>query len=112
MRLQAFRCTVPRGSATGCAVTTKDALNISESPQHCSRLVREFLRKSKILKIVHSPKDPPYLNAVEECWRQGKRRLLVSEYYWTFSDMCIVRAKKIRSFSKKNIPKIKHGNDL
>ena len=37
---------------------------------------------------MYLPKGSPYLNAVEECWRQGKRRLLVSEYYRTFSDMC------------------------
>ena len=33
-------------------------------------------------------KDPPYLNAIEECWHQGKRILLVSVYYRTFADMC------------------------
>ena len=57
-------------------------------PQHRSKMVREFLRTNKNIRITYFPKSSPYLNAVEECWRQGKRRLLVSEYYRTFSDMC------------------------
>ena len=40
------------------------------------------------IKIIYLPKGSPYLNAVEECWHQGKRVLLVSEYYKTFTDMC------------------------
>ena len=38
--------------------------------------------------FIYLPKGSPYLNAVEECWHQGKRILLVSEYYRTFADMC------------------------
>ena len=38
---------------------------------------------------MYFPNDWPYLNVVEGCWRQGKCKLLVSEYYWTFSDMCM-----------------------
>ena len=43
-----------------------------------------------VLRIIsiYLPKGSPYLNAVEECWHQGKRILLVSEYYRTFADMC------------------------
>ena len=33
------------------------------------------------------PGSSPYLNAMEEYWRRGKRVLLVSEYYRTFQDM-------------------------
>ena len=66
----------------------KAVLICDRAPQHRSRLVREFLRTNKNIKIMYFPKGSPYLNAVEECWRQGKRRLLVSEYYRTFSDMC------------------------
>ena len=59
------------------------------APQHRSRLVREFhSQEQERQDHVGFPKGSPYLNAVEECWRQGKRRLLVSEYYRTFSDMC------------------------
>ena len=56
--------------------------------QHRSILVREFFRTNKNISIMYFPKGPPYLNAVEECWRQVKHRLLVSKYYRTFSDMC------------------------
>ncbi len=36
---------------------------------------------------MYFPKGSQHLNAVEECWHQGKRILLVSEYYRIFSDM-------------------------
>ena len=62
-------------------------LMCDRAPQHHSRLIREFLHKKKNVMIMYFPKDSPYLNAVEECRCQGKRRLLVSEYYRTFSDM-------------------------
>ena len=52
----------PQGSTTNCAV--------------------------RLRRIMHFPKDSPYLNAVEECQRQVKHRLLVSEYCRTLSDMC------------------------
>ena len=82
------RYAVPHGSATGCAATTKGALRTSESLQQCSKLTREFLRKNKNVKIMHSSKGSPYLNAMEECWHQRKHVLLISEYYRTFQDMC------------------------
>ena len=44
--------------------------------------------KNKNIRIIYLPKGSPYLRAVEECWHQGKRILLVSEYYRTFADMC------------------------
>ena len=67
----------------------KAVLICDRAPQHRLRLVKEFLRKNRNVKIMYFPKGSPYLNAVEECWRQGKRRLLVSEYYRNFSDMCV-----------------------
>ncbi len=57
------------------------------APQHRSKLAREFLRNNKDVKMIYLPKDSPYPNAMEECWHQGKRVLLVSEYYKTFQDM-------------------------
>ena len=65
----------------------KAVLICDRAPQHRSRHVREFLRKNKNVKIMYFPKGSPYLNAMEECWHQGKRVLLVSEYYKTFQDM-------------------------
>ena len=57
------------------------------APPHRSKSLRRFLRRNKNIRIMYFPKGPPHLNAVEECWNQGKRMLLVSEYYRTFSDM-------------------------
>ena len=59
------------------------------APQHRSKVVREFLRINKNIRIMCFPKGSPHLNAVEECWRQGKRRRLVSKYYRTFSNICM-----------------------
>ena len=44
---------------------------------HRARLVRKLLRENKNIRIVYLPKRSPYLNAVEECGRQGKQALLV-----------------------------------
>lgn len=46
------------------------------------------LRANRNIRIIYLPKGSPYLNAVEEYWHQGKRVLLMSEYYRTFADMC------------------------
>ena len=61
---------------------------VDRASPHRAKSVKELLRENKNIKIVYLPKGSPYLNAVEECWHQGKRVLLVSEYYKTFTDMC------------------------
>ena len=58
------------------------------APPHRSRLVRKFLRANRSVRILYFPKGSPHLSAVKECWHQGKRALLVSEYYKTFTNMC------------------------
>ena len=87
----------------------KAVLICDRAPQHRSKLVKEFLRKNKNVKIMYFPKGSPYLNAVEECWRQGKRRLLVSEYYRTFSDMCMAISTYYRT-ARFNLELIKYVN--
>ena len=79
------------------------------APQHRSKMVKKFLRTNKNIKIMYLPKGSPYLNAVEECWRQGKRRLLVSEYYRTFSDMCKAISTYYRT-ARFNLELIKYVN--
>ena len=55
------------------------------------------------------PKDSPYLNAVEECWHQGKRILLVSEYYEMFSNLC--RAVSLYYRTRRfNLELLKYAN--
>ena len=65
----------------------KVVVTADRAPQHRSKLVNEFLRDNKDIRMIYLPKGSPYLNAMEECWHQGKRVLLVSEYYKTFQDM-------------------------
>ena len=48
---------------------------------------------------------------VEECWRQGKQVLLISEYYRTFADMCKAITAYYRTARfKLDIPKFAHRN--
>ena len=54
---------------------------------HRAKTVKK-LRENKSVKTIYLPKGSPYLNAVEECGRQGTQVLLVSEYYRTFADLC------------------------
>ena len=66
----------------------KVAVVTDRASPHRAKLVKKLLRENKNIRIIYLPKGSPYLNAVEECWRQGKQVLLVSEYYRTFADMC------------------------
>ena len=66
----------------------KVAAVTDRASSHRAKLVKGLLRENKNIRIIYLPKGSPYLNAVEECWHQGKRILLVSEYYRTFADMC------------------------
>ncbi len=60
---------------------------MDRAPQHRAKVLREFLRKNPNVKWIYLPKDPPpYLNAVEECGHQAKRRCR-SEYYASMSGM-------------------------
>ena len=87
----------------------KAVLICDRAPQHRSKLVKEFLRNNRNVKIMYFPRGSPYLNAVEECWRQGKRRLLVSEYYRTFSDMCVAISTYYRT-ARFNLELMKYVN--
>ena len=64
------------------------AMITDRAAPHRSKLVRKFLCENRNVKISYLLKGSPHLNVAEECWHQGKRILLVSEYYGTFSDMC------------------------
>ena len=54
---------------------------VDRASQDRAKLVRKLAGKQEHQRS----RDPP---AVEECWHQGKRVLLVPEYYKTFADMC------------------------
>ncbi|MDI1495885.1 MAG: Transposase [Cenarchaeum symbiont of Oopsacas minuta] len=84
---------------------------LDRAPQHRSRMVKEYLRDHKdTVKLRYLPRATPRMNAVEECWRQGKYAVAVSEtskimkyniseYYRT------VRFKNDYLYSKPRIPK-------
>ena len=43
------------------------------APQHRAKVVTKFLNKNKSrVKLIFLPRGSPYLNPVEECWRQSK----------------------------------------
>ena len=63
------------------------AVMVDRASPHRAKLVKKLLRENKNIKIIYLPKGSPFLNPVEECWHQGKRILLVSEYYRRVADM-------------------------
>ena len=87
----------------------KVAMITDRAPPHRSKLLRRFLRRNKNVRILYLPKGSPHLNAVEECWNQGKRMLLVSEYYRTFSDMCSAISTYYRT-ARFNLELLKYAN--
>ena len=87
----------------------KVAVITDRAPPHRSKLVRKFLRANRSIRILYFPKDSPHLNAVEEYWHQGKRILLVSEYYKTFSDMRRAASTYYRT-TRFNLELLKYAN--
>ena len=78
---------------------------------HRAKLVKKLLRENKNIRIIYLPKGSPHLNAVEECWRQGKQVLLVSEYCRTFAGMCKAITAYYRTARfKLDILKFAHRN--
>ena len=63
----------------------KFVIFIDRATQHKSNMVKEyFQRNSKTIKVEYFPVGSSFLNAVEECWRQGKGNILPN-YYSSFS---------------------------
>lgn len=85
------------------------AVITDRAPPHRSKLVGKFLHANRSIRILYFPKDSSHLNAVEECWHQGKRILLVSEYYKTFSDMCRAASTYYRT-TRFNLELLKYAN--
>jgi hypothetical protein len=55
--------------------------------QHRSQVVKEYLQRNlDTIRIEYFPVGLPLLNAVEECWRQGKCNIL-PRYYSGFSHL-------------------------
>jgi hypothetical protein len=64
----------------------KFVIFIDRATQHKSKMVVKgyFQRNSKTIKVEYFPVGSSFLNAVEECWRQGKGNILLN-YYSSFS---------------------------
>lgn len=59
----------------------KFVMIVDRATQHRSRMVEEYLQRNVgTIKVEYFPVGSAYLNAVEECWRQGKGNIL-SNYY-------------------------------
>ena len=70
---------------------------VDRATQHRSRMVKEYLQRNlETIRMEYFPVGSPELNAVEECWRQGKCNILsncpsslshlkqmISQYYRT-----------------------------
>lgn len=65
----------------------KIAVVLDRAPPHCAKALKQKFGRNGDVRFVYLPRGSLYLNMIEEYWRQAKRRLLVSEYYPTFSDM-------------------------
>ena len=60
---------------------------VDRATQHRSRMVKEYLQRNlETIRIEYFPVGLPLLNAVEECWRQGKCNILPG-YYSGFSHL-------------------------
>ena len=49
---------------------------VDRAPQHRANVVKNLLKNRPDIKLMLLPRGSPYLNAVEECWRQSKRDVL------------------------------------
>jgi len=60
---------------------------LDRATQHRSKMVEEYLQQNiETMKVEYFPVGSAFLNAVEECWRQGKGSIL-SNYYSSFSQV-------------------------
>ena len=60
---------------------------LDRATQHRLKVVKEYLqRNTKTIRVEYFPVGSAFLNAVEECWRQGKSNML-SNYYSSLSNI-------------------------
>jgi transposase len=62
----------------------KIVIFVDRATPHCSKITKAYLDANKdTIRLEYFPIGSPEFNASEECWRQGKYRIL-STYYPTF----------------------------
>lgn len=70
---------------------------------HNSHVVREYIKKNRKehpdsdIQMVCLPAGCPFLNAVEKCWSQLKKAVVVGEYHASFEDLCTATEKFLKS---------------
>lgn len=68
-------------------VKKKFIMIVDRATQHRSKMVEEYFQQNiETIKVEYFPVGSVFLNAVEECWRQGKCNIL-SNYYSRFSQV-------------------------
>ncbi len=61
---------------------------VDRAPQHYkSKIVQKYLDENDDVILDWFPKGSPEFNAIEECWKQGKYDLLVSQYQPSLSNL-------------------------
>ena len=70
---------------------------------HFSYVVKEFIKKNRKdhperdIQMVRFPVGCPFLNVVEQCWSQLKRRVVVGEHHASFEDLRRAASKFMRT---------------
>ena len=66
----------------------KFVMFVDRATQHRSRMVEAYLQRNMdTIRVEYFPAGLPLLNAVEECWRQGKYNIISRNSYTNFSDI-------------------------
>ena len=66
-------------------------------PSHQSNDTKEFVKNHSGIELEYFPRGAPYLNSVEECWRQTKHDQQNSEYYESTKVMKKSASKYLRA---------------
>jgi hypothetical protein len=79
----------------------KFVMFVDRATQHRSRMVEAYLQRNMdTIRVEYFPVGLPLLNAVEECWRQGKCNIISRNSYTNFSD---IKQANIKLLPNKNI---------
>ena len=81
----------------------KVAVLVDNYSAHFSCLVRDFIKKNRKerpdrdIRLVRLPVGCPFLNVVEQCWSQLKRKVVVGEHHSTIRDLRRAAAEFMRT---------------
>lgn len=81
----------------------KVAVLVDNYSAHFSCLVRDFIKKNRRerpdrdIRLVRLPVGCPFLNVVEQCWSQLKRKVVVGEHHSTIRDLRRAAAEFMRT---------------